>query len=638
VKAEIELRSAARGALLAAVAMGVVVVIGIELCSRAHAITRVPMALVGVVALAAALAVYRRESGAVARDGRAILLWAIVAVVGVVTLAIAVVAAPNTWDSMTYHLPRVAHWAAQRSVEHYPTSIDRQLWQPPFAEYFVLLPWVVLGGSDRLANLPSWLAGAGCVVAAVEIARLLGLSVRGRALAALAVATAPTVVLEATSTQTDLVAALWIAIVAYLAIAETVRPTCDAGTYAWLGAAAGLAVGSKGTALPLALPWIAIALVPALGAGRWRRAVTGGALVGVMSLALDAGHFLRNTMIFNGPLGPPNVQALLRPASLAPQVVAGNLVANLLVHLGTPWEPVNAWLANAVAAAHRAVGLDTAVLYPFFGGFRVERWTTHENVAGNPVHLLLALVGAVVAAWTWRATGRAGRTYLVGVALSLVLFAAAVRWQPFNARLETPLFVLLAPALAALVVRLGPLAASGAVAALVVASVPALVMNATRPIVAVDGIVLPGVTSVFRASRSEQYFASRRDALVPFEHLGAALGAARCPRLALASGYDGFEYPLWLVAAPLAPESVFVVNSSAEIRDTSLPAGACLIVLDERPDWQPLAGTPPLTMLWSEGRLALWRETGAVARASYGSGWQVQEMLSQAWPDGQVSP
>src|SRR5690348_2490265 len=98
--------------------MGVVVVIGIELCSRAHAITRVPMALVGVVALAAGLAVYRRESGAVARDGRAILLWAIVAVVGVVTLAIAVVAAPNTWDSMTYHLPRVAHWAAQRSVEH----------------------------------------------------------------------------------------------------------------------------------------------------------------------------------------------------------------------------------------------------------------------------------------------------------------------------------------------------------------------------------------------------------------------------------------------------------------------------------------------------------------------------------------
>ena len=607
----VELRPASRGAFHAAIAAGVVVVLGIEVLSRLHAITRTPMGLVSLGAVGAALVVHRRTSTTAAPrtvpDGLARGLWALVGVIGLVTLVIALVAAPNTWDSMTYHLPRVAHWAAQQSVEHYPTAIDRQLWQPPFAEYLVLVPWV-LGAGDRLANVPSWLAGAGCVLAAAEIAALVGLPARGRALAALIVATTPTVVLEATSTQTDLVAACWIAIVATLALAEYARPGFDAGTYAWIGAAAGLAVGTKGTSMPLVVPWILLALAPALQTRRLRAATTGAGLIGLMILALNLAHFLRNTLVFNGPLGPPNVQALLRPASLAPLVLTSNLVANLLVHVGTPWAAVNDGLTTTIAAAHRAVGLDVRELYPFFGGFGTAPWTTHENVAGNPVQLLLSFGGMAVLAFSWRTTRWLGRALVVGVAVSFLLFAATVRWQPFNARLETPIFVLAAPCLAALVVGRSRLIAGTVTAALVLGGLPALFANATRPVLAVDGVVLAGVQSIFRAPRTEQYFASRRDALDPFVHLAATTRAMACPGVALATGYDGWEYPLWVLLAPLTPEHAFVVNASTEIRENGLPAGWCLAVIDERPDWQPPATTPPLALLWSEGRTALWRE------------------------------
>jgi hypothetical protein len=259
-------------------------------------------------------------------------------------------------------------------------------------------------------------------------------------------------------------------------------------------------------------------------------------------------------------------------------------------------DAANAWLA---ARSQRIAPSASTSRAPSVPGAS-DRSDDTENVAGN--HAAPLASPGRAAALGWRRIGHAARVLVVGLALSLVLFAATVRWQPFNARLETPLFVVLAPCLAALLVRFGRVAIGVVVAVLVVASLPALVASATRPIVAVDGLVLPGVASVFRAPRIEQYFASRRDVQEAYLHLGGALRAAGCSRLALASGYDGFEYPLWLVAAPLEPEPVFVVNSSAEIRDVSLPAGACLVVLDERPP----TGTPPLSCSGQDCRALAW--------------------------------
>lgn len=76
------------------------------------------------------------------------------------TLLTALVAAPNNWDSMTYHMARVAHWSQNQSVAHYPTSIPRQLYLGPGAE-FVILHFQILTGGDRLANVIQWLSAPG---------------------------------------------------------------------------------------------------------------------------------------------------------------------------------------------------------------------------------------------------------------------------------------------------------------------------------------------------------------------------------------------------------------------------------------------------------------------------------------------
>ena len=603
------LRSHGRALLLAAVASGVVAVLGVEVLSLASAVRRLPVGVLAVATIATALVVHRREAPRgrhVASHGSSFALDAAVAAIGLVTLAVALVAAPNTWDSMTYHLPRVAHWAANGTVAHYPTSIDRQLWQPPFAEYLVLLGYVGFGGSDRLANLPAWLAAAGTVVAASEIARLLGRSMRERRRTAFVVATLPSLILEATSTQTDVVAAFWVAVAAYLALAECLAPTWTWTAFAWMGAALGLAIGTKGMALPFGLPWVLVALVPALRARRMGAALGGVGVVLAAVLVLEAGPWLRNLLVFNGPLGPSTVQELLRPAGLDPATVLGNLAANLVIHIGTPWPAVNTSLTAVVESVHRRLGLDVAVLYPFFGGYRLAPWNTHENVAGNPVHLVLAVLGMILAFVGWRRCRPAERIYMGALALSLLLLGATVRWQPFNARLHLPLFVLLAPGIAITMQSLGRTGSRVGAIALFVASLPPLLGNATRPAIA-PSLAMPGVESVFTAPRLEQYFASRREILPVYTHLAIAARALDCRSFALKTGYDGWEYPLSVVLDVPSLPHAFVQNASTEIDEAPLDPNACLIVVDERPDWRPPDGQRPLTLMWSEGRAALWR-------------------------------
>ena len=89
----------------------------------------------------------------------------IVAIVLAITLFIALTAAPNNWDSQTYHLPRIEHWIQDRSLEYYPTSIGRQNDLGIVAE-ILLLQTRILSKSDFYYLLIQWVSMI-CSIAAV---------------------------------------------------------------------------------------------------------------------------------------------------------------------------------------------------------------------------------------------------------------------------------------------------------------------------------------------------------------------------------------------------------------------------------------------------------------------------------------
>jgi hypothetical protein len=182
------------------------------------------------------------------RADAALLVLALAVALSLAYEAVLVVAMPpNNWDSLTYHLARVAAWAQHGGVYWIPDAPTARMNEfQPLAEQQILV-WFVATGRAALFALPQLLAQLAMVGAVFEVARKLGYAARASAFAALLFAAFPLVALEATTAQNDLVAAalpvLAVALILEGGFAEV----------AVAGVSTGLALGVKLTTL-YALP------------------------------------------------------------------------------------------------------------------------------------------------------------------------------------------------------------------------------------------------------------------------------------------------------------------------------------------------------------------------------------------------
>lgn len=183
---------------------------------------------------------------------------------------------PNNWDSMTYHLARAALWSQNDSVGYIPDVYDERLnANPPNAEIAQTL-LLEVGQNERVTGLVQFAAALAIAVAVFALARTLDLSRRQAAFGALLILMLPIVLLQASTTQNDLVAASFL-------MASAVFLVGTSGRDVTLGAlATALAIGTKipaGYGVPILL---AVALVAPPIAHRTRRiaAVLIGAAVG----------------------------------------------------------------------------------------------------------------------------------------------------------------------------------------------------------------------------------------------------------------------------------------------------------------------------------------------------------------------
>jgi 4-amino-4-deoxy-L-arabinose transferase-like glycosyltransferase len=507
------------------------------------------------------------------------------------TAVVAWFAPPNTWDALNYHMSRVAHWAQQHDLAHYATGREVQNYMPPGASILVLQSYV-LGHSDRLANFVQWFAMVGCLVVVARIASRLGAAEKGRWYAAAFAATLPAGIMQATSVATDYVVALWVAI-AVLEVVDLWQGRGGPGAVVELGLAAGLAVGTKPTAIAYLVPFSLVVLVVLLRR-RDRLPLLAAAALGLLLMVLlNLGYFARNTATFGSAAGPRRSAASQTNEFFDGRVLISNVVRNATLHLGTPSPHVNKAIALGVLWVHSQLGLD--VNDPRTtreGAFRVRPPTLHETVAGNLAHALL-LVALVPLSWLGRRRIPAPLwTYAAMVLLTFLLFSALFQWKPTGARYHLPFFVLLAPAVGVVLEAVPWRAVSQTlVGLLLLSSVPWLLGNHSRPLL--SGWPGADVDSVFVTPREELLYANAPYLARPHQEIAEIILRAECRKVAIALPGSSLEYPIWsLLGAPREDlELQWLVAGTASARYEDPDFAPCAVVCEKCPaGWTSVRG------------------------------------------------
>ena len=252
-------------------------------------VTRGGLAVAEAVLLAAALAVWlgRGRPGLPLRSGRdaisaivssRLTLLYLLAVVAALAyeLMLGLTVPPDNWDSLTYHLAKVAAWVHHGGIYWIPNAPTVRINElQPLAEQQILFLFVATH-RDLLYAIPQYLAELAILVAVYGTARRLGSEVRAAACSAFLLATFTLVALETATAQTDLVAAALVAVGACLLLGGggVLEPFLA-------GVAVGVGAGAKLTAIlvwPI-LIWLALA--------RGRKTLTlavAGALIGFAAI------------------------------------------------------------------------------------------------------------------------------------------------------------------------------------------------------------------------------------------------------------------------------------------------------------------------------------------------------------------
>jgi hypothetical protein len=426
-----------------------------------------------------------------------------IGVMAVITAVTALVAPPNTLDSLSYHMPRVMRWAQEGSVAFFPTHDYRQNEMSPLAEYGIL-QLQVLSGGDRFADLVQWFSYVGSMVAASLIAGELGASRRGQVLAAVFVATLPMAILQASSTQTDMVTAFGLACVVLFGIRFT-KNVCWESALVW-GVSLGFATMTKGTGWMFAFPFGVLFLWKATRAAGIRGVLLAAVAVAIM-LCCNAGFIARHIADSGHPLAGPEVRADGQNDRISAKILVSNVVRNLALHanlpasLRTPAEKAldrfHQWLG--IGAADPASTIGPPLRWP---GRRLT--LSHEDYASNPAHLVL-IVLALALACTPLFRGGSVPGFRWGFFLCLtagfLLFCLLIRWTIWSSRYHLPLFVVAAP-------LVGIVMGQARRQWIVFMTFACLLSWAFYP--AIENKVKPmwGPSNIFQTPREQQYFSN----------------------------------------------------------------------------------------------------------------------------------
>jgi 4-amino-4-deoxy-L-arabinose transferase-like glycosyltransferase len=511
------------------------------------------------------------------------------------------------------------HWIQQGSVAHFPTDNTRQIEFGPWSGY-VISHLFLLTGSDRLVNLPQWIAMAFTIITVSLLVDLLSAlrtprqhegnppgasiaSTNAGAMAALFAMTVPMGMMQALTPQTDYLTVFWMSCAFAFALTAALEPG-----RIWPVAACGIACGlgalTKGTAYIYAAPlllagafWLARQPVP-----RIVKLKAAGCFCAAFFL-LNAPHLIRNQTLFGSPLGSKEIHDIERNGRMTPAAFASNLIRNLALHNNCGFRPVTVALNRLALTIHGWTGApidDPETTYPAAPVRFYEKFVLYDDYASAPLHVFWIGVALALGLWHFRKSPHLW-VYAGLVIASFLLFVALLKFQVWHSRFHLAYFILLSPFVALAISRAHRCLQLLSALSVIAYALVCLRCNEARPIFYPWFVSLP---------REAQYLDIHASSWTPaLQSISDEIVHAGCQNVGLKLGFDAFEYPIWLMLKNRGftgtIEHCYVEHVSGRIPSPNPDPSAIITRVGTPPDavrklYPKVTVHPPLMVLWRD--------------------------------------
>ena len=556
--------------------------------------------------------------------------WLILFFIGLIcatTLLIALLSPPNNFDSMTYHMARVAEWIQHQNVKFYPTAIPRQNYSPPLAEY-AILHLQILSKSDFFANLVQWSSYMFAIILSSLIVRELKVSKLSQIVTSLITATIPILILQSTSTQNDLVAGVFCLSFAYYLLKLEDLTSWENSLFVSLSL--GLALLTKGTS------YIYCASIGLIIGGSILllknqdriKVIIRFALIIMFALFLNSGFYFRNIDLYRHPLS--TAVDRITNDNLSLSVVYSNLVRNGAMHLATPFPEINDSLNQTVASLLGA-SLNSSEA-TFEGSEFQANYLINEDYSGNAIHSLMIGFALLLLLLKRGSTKRYTYYFQATIVTSIVFYCILIKWQPWGTRLHIPVFLMGSILVGMLIDRLSIPKVSLVVfvTGMFVFSIPYLLFNNARPLVPIlkpessvrqEKLFLYTANkidkflrkrpefdenlssikqlfyedqSILRMERNKLYYLSNFDYYLDYSEVARIIDEYQVSEIGLFFDNNAWEYPIWVFSGTHAGEGeiefrhIAVEDISKSLQQEQLPLPT--LVLATREFDQTIAG------------------------------------------------
>lgn len=459
--------------------------------------------------------------------------------------------APNTTDSMVYHLPRVMYWIQEHTLYQDIIRNDHDF-MAPFGEYLILHLYLIFN-SDKLLFLSQWLAFVVTIVLSYLIAKQLGAKSEVIKPVVLLVATLPVASLQATSTQTDMITTVLLLFSIYFALIFKESP--DVKNSILFGFSIGLGILTKATFVLFLIIPFGILLLSVLR--RWRQNFP-LVLLSLLIFGIIQVRFIDQNLRLYGNLTVSGYTNEI----INIQVILSNIIRNTFLHIPAPF--VTNSVQKGIFYTHNLLRLDlndSKTTY-YDTKFQVLQVIfPQEDIVGNPLHLLVIFLAGIFLALKFskiKLTDKRIHLYLLAI-FSFIVFSAILKWQPFHSRLQMPFFMV--GSISAMSILSGNRKFTIFLKLLLiltsVLTLVLIVLNVSKPYISYNFFYpyvkyfAPSLSDIpeafYKRDRDRQYFHARYYWYSPYKGIIKTLKEKNLKLDTIAFQLmDGFEYPLWI--------------------------------------------------------------------------------------------